>query len=1032
MKALSDAMAEKRGGDNTGSDQGSSGLSEQSKSPSPAVRLDLYHSSLVDDYAERSRIRIQELKKALTRRPSWRKRPRPMSAVFPWPPDNRKSGNEVIYSNIAKYIENQKKKALAQQIGVSSANNKGQHDAQSGSYRRALTPDFEVFGSPDYNRKFFIDNTRPRSANPWVRPNTPEKYLDMRTYGGVKSSAIGIPDVNPAVESTGLSKMSDRKLIRSLRQSLERNYNEEDEDYAERTHNNDKNIPESQFQQGEQIINGSMCTSRLNQTDEKYCSRLSQKANSQPSADNRTSENSSTTSEMNYNKFLMPLHGEMNHNIDQSSFDSRSIDNSSIVSAGNGKAPSSIDSENRSELSCGRSIDSEVARYTKNMSKEGLSRHTNHNRGLSLDNSDSSNRSNLSYTQYYPNEIDSKVNPVREIPAGNGCSYSSQQFGTPSHRSNYVTEPDRLIIRYNYRNNSSSVNNILSSKENVHSSLQDTLTTFEESPEYLVNARTKSDLSQASEYRSEFNRYPWQSESVVGRKLCHGNRFIQLPMEYERPRGNVGRQTGGLDEGTRENRQVRKRTPSQVKSKTVMQHARSFSSPVQMMDQNPPPNENGMRSQSNQVGKPQPVSSQRALSRIPNKNETHFNRLMSRIPSNRPARPHSVAIVERPSSRQSDGMTRRSPFLGDSPLSRESRQKRLSKGDSYGRAIYVQGTAVRRPSSTDICSRWDRSDNSELDSAVSDSETNESKMFPYLSSMTKQAEEESERLSEGFMRPKYDYNNYSVFNHNNKSSHDQKLHETIYDAKSRTVLNQNRAHKSNVIKSKSNTGKSRQSRQPDSKIISETDLNMVTTEPLEFSFCDTKAVNEFFEDDEGAPKESDRDVRFDDDHEVDNDGPNQELATHVARLFKQQNTETEDNGSRDETATVERYLQENRDKVKDVEGSLDRSRDKSIDEIEQMVKEIERQGELEVISVEPEPDIPEEPEVETKEGTKKTPLVFVVGKLNNCNEGTERNVDEQGSGSTSTFQQVPGLNVIKNHSIPDNATPSVKLIYVSK
>ena len=212
------------------------------------------------------------------------------------------------------------------------------------------------------------------------------------------------------------------------------------------------------------------------------------------------------------------------------------------------------------------------------------------------------------------------------------------------------------------------MNNILSAKENVHSSLQDTLTTLEESPEYLVNARTRPDLSQASD-RSVSNRFPWQSGSMAGGELCHGNRFIQLPMEYEKPRANVGGQTGGLDVGTRENKLVKTRTPSQVKNKTFMQHARSFSSPVQMMDQNPPPNKNGM-SQSNQVGRPKSAPAQRALSRIPYRNEAHFNRLMSRIPSNRPARPHSVAIAERPSSRQSDAMTRRSPFLWDNPLSR--------------------------------------------------------------------------------------------------------------------------------------------------------------------------------------------------------------------------------------------------------------------------------------------------------------------------------------------------------------------------
>ena len=1050
MKALSDAMTGKRGSDNTGSDHGSSRLSEQSKSPSPAARPDLYHqpdSSLVDDYAERSRIRIQELKRALTRRPSWRKRPRPMSAVFPGT-DDKKPGNEVIYSNIAKYIENQKKKALAQQMRVSSIDNKGQLSAQSGSYRRALTPDFEASGNPDYDRKSFNDNARPRSANPWIRPNTPERYQGVRTYGDVRSSATRIPEVSPGVEhhhakSTSLSEMSDRKLIRSLRQSLESNNNEEDEDCSEKAHNNDRNGPNIQFQQGKRTINGSIYLSQLNPTDEKYCSRLLQKAKSQPSTDGRTSENSSIRSEVNYDKCSMSHLGETNRNIDENSFDTHSMDNSSIVSsAGNGKAPSSIDSENRSELSCARSIDSEVARYTKNMSKEELIKHS---RGVYRDDRNGSNQSNISFRHNNLNEKDSKRNPIREIPAGNGWSYSSQQFGTPSHRSN-VAEPDRLIIRYNYSNNSPSVSDISNTKESVHSSLQDvTLTALKEGSDYSVNARTRPDISKASEYRpdpslrSESNRYPWQSGSIAERELCHSYRFMKLPMEYERIRGIVGGQVGGLGEGTRENKQVsvsghRKRTPSEVKSKNVMQHARSFSSPVQMMDQSPPLHANGVRSQSNQVIRPQSVSSQRASSRIPNKNESHFNRLMSRIPSNRPPRPHSVAIAERPPSRQSDGTTRRSPFLWDSPLSRESRQKRLSKGDSYGRAIYVQGTALRRPSSTDICSGWGRSDNSELDVAVSDSETNDLKMFPYLSSVTKKAGEESKRLNEVLTKPKlkdnrYTSNHYPMFYHNNKSSHDEKLNEITYDAKSNMVSNQNGVHSGNLIKSESNTDKSRQShqlRQPDIKIISETDLDLATTESLEFSLCDAELANAFFEDDEGTPKESECDVAADD-NELDNEEPNQELATHVARLFKQQNTKTEENGSRDEAVIVERYLQENREKAKDVEGSLDRSRDKSIEEIEQMVKEIEQQGGSEVISVELEPDIPEEPEAETKE---KTPLALVTGKLNNCSEGLERNVDEQDS--DSTFQQLRGLNVITDHSFPDSTTRSVKLIYVSK
>ena len=275
-------------------------------------------------------------------------------------------------------------------------------------------------------------------------------------------------------------------------------------------------------------------------------------------------------------------------------------------------------------------------------------------------------------------------------------------------------------------------------------------------------------------------------------------------------------------------------------------------------------------------------------------------------------------------------------------------------------------------------------------------------------------------------------NHYPMFYHNNKSSHDEKLNEITYDAKSNTVSNKNRVHSGNLIKSESNIDKSRQShqlRQPDIKIISETDLDLATTESLEFSLYGAEPANAFFEDDEGTTKESECEVRSADDNEVDNEGLNQELATHVARLFKQQNTKTEENGSRDKTATVERYSQENRDKIKDVEGSLD-SRDKSIEEIEQMVKEIEQQGEPEVTSVEFEPDIPEEPEAETKEGRKKMPLVFMAGKLNNCSEDIERNADEQDS--DSTFQQQHGLNVIKDHSVPDSTARSVKLIYVSK
>ena len=1045
MKTLSDAMDGKRGNDNTGNDQGSSGLSEQSESPSPAARLDLYQqpdSRLVDDYSERSRIRIQELKRALTHRPSWRKRPRPMSAVFPGPED-RKSGNQVIYSNIAKYIENQKKKALVQQMRVSS-DNKGQLSTQSGTYRRALTPDFEAFSNPNNDRRFYSDNLRPKSANPWMRPNSSERYQGMRTDSDVISSVTRIPEVSSGVDgvghhhakSTSLCEMFDRKLIRSLRHSLESNYKEEDDDHPEIAHSNDKNRDECQFQQGSQTINGSICSSHLNLTDERYCSRIYQKANSQPSADRRTPEISSVTNEINYDKFSMPLPGETSYNIDESSFDTHSMDNSSIVSAGNGRAPSSVDSENRSELSCGRSIDSEVARYTKNMSKEGVSRYTKHNRGASLDNSNSSSQSDLLYSHNNPSEIDSKRNnAIREIPAGPGnvWSYPLPQFGIPSHRSSSVTEPDKLIIRYNNRNDSHSVSDISSTKENMYSSLRDgTLTTLEERSEYSVNARTRPGVSKASEHGpnpsliSKSDRYPWQSGSMAGSELCHSNRFVQLPVESERPRGNVDGQVGGLEDGTRENKLVsvnghRKRTPSEAKTKTVMQHARSFSSPVQMMDQKSPLNTN-TRSGINQIGRPQSVSTQRVLSRIPNRNEAHFNRLMSRVPSNRPARPHSVAIAERPSSRQSDGSTRRSPFLWDSPLSRESRQKRLSKGDRYGRAICVQGTALRRPSSTDICSGWGRSDNSEFDFQISYSDTQYFKMFPYLSNMTKQAEQENERLSEEFVRSKLkenrsSSNHYSLFCHNNKSSHDEKINEV---------------HKSKLIKSKSNAVESRQSRciqQPDRVKISETDLDTaLTTESLEFPLCDNEPANECSEDEEGTPEGPEYEVRSDDGNGVGNKGPNQELATHVARLFKQQMTETNETRSRDETVIVERYLNENRNKVNDVEGSLDRSRDKSIEEIEQMVKEIEQQGEPEVVTVEPESDIPEEPETETKEGMKKTPLVFVVGKLYNCDEGTERNADEQYS--NSTFQQIRGP--IKTGSIPETTTRSVKLIYVSK
>ena len=971
MKPLSNVTPDKQRNNDTVNERGSSGINKRSVSLSPATRNELHrpqdsNSSLVDDYADKSRIRIQELKRALNRRPSWRKKPRPMPAVFPGP-DDGKPGNEVIYSNIAKYIENQRKKALAQQARVGSGENRG-FSGQIGNYRRAWTPDFEAVGSPEHNRQFVNDTARPRSVNSPMRSGTPERYHRMRTLR-VRNSVVS-PGVSPVynyqgmgnhAKSASLSTISDGKLIRSLKQSLGSTYNDDDDD-SERACD-----PQTAGQcQGHGLYHYNdldpKCSTGQPYSGLKHQSYLNHSQRSLPNlprthVNGRGSENSSVTSEITYDKFSKPLIGND---------DDVSIGNSSIVSTGNNKALSSVDSENVSE-SCGRSVDSEVERYTRNIPNEGYSRYTRHSRGVSLDSSNSSYQSNYSNSEQCQAENNQMKYrpPIRELSAARNClSYSAGQSSAPLHRrsNGSIAEPDKLLIRYNCRNNSPSVSDISSTRKSFHSSLKDsTLTSLDETSENLVNARIRSDMS------SSPTRYPWQSST---QKLYENNNYRQSPSQYEKTS-----EVGALNYETRTSYLPvtghRKRTPSEVKGKSLAQHARSFSSPVPMMEQIP--TTCGQRKQHGQNVRLMSVSSQRALARSPNKNDAHLNRLMSRIPSRRPNRPHSVAIVERPSSRHSDGITRRSPYLWDCPLSRESRQHRLSNGESYGRTICIQGT--KRPSSTGVFSYESANDNSDFCSEVFDSESGDKdrfglklSMYGEISDLNKERKEETEVLSVGLVRPRsrddrYRYSPGESSHYTspeNKSSQDSMaLKSTSYKRTkpdSGQVVNsgfggntkRSFGNKTNRARHSSQSGNLNSQSAPENQIELKTSGGLTTVpNVVNGNEIDNKA------------KDSDD---SDDDESIGDHGPNRELATHVARLFKEQNQNTRN-------CKITKDKNENKDvdddvKEEDDEENLDISRDKSIEEIEQMVRELEQtdQQKEEVWQ----PETPEEPETDVE------------------------------------------------------------------
>ena len=991
-------MADKQNTNNKpNGDQRSSGLSGQSESPSlsasPGGRVDLYHqqdSSLVDDYAERSRIRIQELKKALTERPSRRKKPRPMSAVFLGPTDG-KPGNEVIYSNISKYIENQKKQALTQQVRVSSADKRLQVRRQNGKHRGALTPDLEIFTKSGYNRKFLNGNERSKSAYSWKKPDTPDTGYRSVKVSGVRSSVAGIPEVDSVNKyggvgrtefynnkGTGVSGMSDRQLIRSWRESLENKYTAEsdEQDSSHRLSQNYRNPLEQQCNPVVHPVN-------LNENN------LFEKSNSQALANGRMSDNSSITSDISYDKFSKPLLGESvrRHANDESSFDSHSMDTSSIVSIGNGKAPSSIDSENRSETSCGRSIDSEVAGYTKNMSMEGLSRYTRHSRGASLDESNNSDKSNHYNPNYYissqrasSTSADSRT--AKGTSEWNGWSYPAKQLGILSHK-----PTGTRVNMSNSNNGSPSVSDISSTKGNLQSSQQDCpLPSLLENSEYTVNARIRPSMSDVSRTGSDQNRYPWQSgpNSIPLRELSQSNRFARLPRHYRRSKIDIDGQVKESQDsylkfdGSSAERRTLPSEGRKIKSTQFAQQTRPSSTPSHLEEQLT----HGYNSHGRQ---PLSVSLQKTLAGISDKSQPHFNRLMSRVPSRRPARPHSVAITERPSSRQSDG-SRRSPFLCDSPLSRESRQKRLSTGESYGRTICVQGTLVRRPSSTDISYWQSRRDNSGLHDGNDDSK--DSERFPYLSSVTRETRKESERVNLGLVRPKSNKNGYG-----HKSSHNSfypgsstvkhTQDERFVDAKSSLISDVDRLPERYVSASESHIEKSKL--QPGKKTFAETDLDLGEDLDLDVGV------------------ELGSEIRS----PINNEQPNKELATHVARLFEQQISKKEE------------------------DEDLNKSRDKSVEEIEQMVNELERNNDSKVKSTDLQLGIPEELEVEI-EGLKNTPKTLVEDQFTNHDDLPERQNRSNNLNKLEAYKLSKKAKVPNSHSSGNCEATLFRIIYVSK
>ncbi len=885
---------------------------EQAKPVSPSTQNGMNGRSdpdpLVDDYADRSRVRIQELKKALIQRPAWRKRPRPMSAVFP---ESLQQGNEAIYSSIAKYIENQRKKTLVREAGAQwGARNGMSSHAHS---RRALTPDAEATQC-----NHAVDGlARPRSVathgTHFANHNGPTR--DGRSpfvWNGSSSSrnsemTAGLPRTRVHVKSASLGGDPSDFITPDLAPFMHKEEN-----------------PTSRGLDHSGLTRPAFVSG---------AAQIPMKSPSLNSASHgANSESSSTISELSYTGFSRPLF-ESSLQDDCHSVETPSVGDSSLLSTGtaNSGVSSSADSETRPE-SVNRSVDLEVERYTRNIPSssvdsrskatlDGLSRSTRHSRGVSLNNSSSSYFSLHSSGGHSAHEDSGFSRPKS---SESGSSYSIGQYHVPSGTVAGTSCVGAFVRR--------------TPKESPASSSQSNTT--ETIAHQGRRTRTLPAVPGSPNGGTVFNRYPWQSSDSRTRQ---GSRPSHQYSSHE----SKARETVGKVPNNGVCRPNSQRSPGEVKQRSAAQHARSHSNPVAMLSQPASPSVAGLSNPRTRA----------ALHSEQSDRNTDESRFMSR----RAERPHSVAVVERPVSRQSTSTTpRQSPFLWDCPLSKEARERRLSQSDSYGRSFCVRGI-TSRPLSTSTLTDSEYHSGSEGNSAsesqVSGPFGREDEAPPVF---TQELRQESQRLYAGVVRPRHRQFEFEQLEADSQGSSQHKTNQSKDRVGKKTVGGKSAA--TERLNRKQRLGNLRHG-------FSELDVvhsGKQRERVGQFSHSRTSlpdVVNDHRSPVmDGKPGRNARRTRTRARHS-ENSPESVQLAIHVARLFQEQNQMNMNIAKDDELGSEEAETDD-----LDEDGNPGESRDKCIEEIEQMVRELEQSSEVglktpEVRRRAPEV-VPEEPEME--------------------------------------------------------------------
>ena len=892
----------------------------ESRSPSQTAADDVDD---VDDYGDKSRIRIQELKRALTRRPHWRNKERQLSAAFA---DNNgvKPGSDMIYTSIAKYIENQRKKAMARD----NNHRRGYTQNKGYSNRRALTPDFDAAQERAGNIESNVKDSvlRPWSVAPTANPVNPEwhpggmspllRHSRMphgRTAHHAKSASLG-----------GVPNETFKREMYQRGKLPEGNYSWSEHPNKQNQSHNHTSLPLDDFTHG---------------------LRKSPQTLRHVSRDGKLSEESSVTSDVSYSRFSQPLLEPADHSTagDDNSVRTPSIGNSSVLS--DGRAPASVDSERRS-------VDSEVERYmyARSDPPEGpYSRSAKHSRGVPLDGSNTSYQSIPSQNSSYSlaGADSSFADKMPNMTASENCLwYQTAEQGSMSSQARGLNRRGFVPSCVSDHHWGGSLVNMSRARHNVEENCG------------VWSDRTPIGSASSVDSSVSCTRYPWQrtlpecsasgrdNRSELQRVSEHNGSVSTLSLDV-----TVRQQRGAFHNDVFANRS-KGATLNEIKNRsTVVRHARSYSNPVQMIEHFPSPH-----ARKSQVdARPRAVSSQERVGtpRV-HKVDPHFNRLMGRVSSRRSPRPHSVTVIERPASRQSNSTPRQSPYLWDNPLSKETRERRLSSGESYGKPIYLRGSLHRPSSSGDVFSPDSQNVNvGAQGDALSFREVNTQQSRHGLRNInfsTFESKEETQQLTAGLVRPKrrpFDNDDNTKTESKTPSKYNQNRRKnkksfSSHDIRGGNVLPEEVALKknSNILLS-SPTGDLKQR-------SGHWDHSSHTGNPQRELYTDNISRNLTVNAKE-TPEEPE-------------EGVNEELAAHIARLFEQQSLSS----AKQEAS---RLMDPTEDVSEDDENeNLDVSRDKSIEEIEQMVRELEQKSEAEVDIPRPEVGVlVEEPELESSE-----------------------------------------------------------------